>query len=118
MRRAGVTLVELLVVLAILGVMAGVAGLSFARPVLAVQQPGSLEAALDSIAEVRRMAITRGVSITVTLSISGSTAGGGDAPWIVRATALPDGSIIADAALGIDRLTGRPVGSQEAREHE
>jgi len=98
MMRRGVTLIELIVVIAILGVMAGVAALGFrgVRPRAAADATvASIEAARDSALRtghaVRVMAHPRGDSLA--------------AP--VFALALPDGRVIASAELNIDPLTGR-----------
>ncbi len=112
-RRNGVTLVELLVVLAILGLMAGIVGLSFTRDE-PVPDAGTLAAAHDTIAAARRSAIAAGLPVATMVLVT--RAGEGDAgPQTYRATALPDGSVIADAALGIDRLSGRPIPSGHQR---
>ncbi len=105
--RRGVTLIELLVVLMILGLMAGIVGLSFTRDEPA-PDAGTLAAAHDTIAAARRSAIAGGMPVAITVLVN--RAGEHDAgPQTYRATALPDGSVIADAALGIDRLSGRPI---------
>jgi prepilin-type N-terminal cleavage/methylation domain-containing protein len=110
------TLIELVVVVAILGIMAGVVGLSFTRSVSA-PPPGTVAAALDTIAAVRRMAIARGIPIAMAVTIEGSFEGEGPLQ-VFHATAFPDGSVIADAALGIDRLSGRPITSDSRRGRE
>jgi prepilin-type N-terminal cleavage/methylation domain-containing protein len=93
--RAGVTLVELIVVLAILSVIAGVTTLAFRHA-----DPGpSVPSWVSAVAAARRTAIDSGRSVSLTIHV-------GDA--VYAATALPDGSVIADAPLGIDRLTGEP----------
>jgi prepilin-type N-terminal cleavage/methylation domain-containing protein len=92
----GNTLVELLVVLAVLGIIAGVAGLTFGR----ARQPISPNAAEATIAEARRQALRSGRSVTVTIP-SGDT--------LLAATAHPDGHVVADSLLAIDPLSGRAV---------
>jgi prepilin-type N-terminal cleavage/methylation domain-containing protein len=104
-----VTLIELVVVLAILGIMAAVVGLSSVRPALA-PAPGTLSAALDSIAAIRRMAITQGISISTAVAIDGGGEGEGRSR-VAYVTAFPDGSVVADESLGIDRLSGRSISS-------
>lgn len=95
-RVTGNTLVELLVVLAILGVAAGVAGLSFrAEPT-----PVPVDAARAQVAAARREAIRTGRSVTVVVSDQGQ---------VSVATAHADGSVVADSALSIDRFTGASV---------
>jgi prepilin-type N-terminal cleavage/methylation domain-containing protein len=93
MTRGGVTLVELIVVLAIIAVMAGVTTLAFRRADLTPEvQPW-----VSALAAARRTAVdsARAVSLVVRM---------GDT--VYSATALPDGSIVGDASLGVDRLTG------------
>ena len=95
-RAKGNTLVELLVVLAILGVVAGVAGLSFrAEPT-----PAAIDAAGAQVAAARREAIRTGRPVTVIVSREGH---------VSVATAHADGSVVADSALSIDRFTGARV---------
>jgi prepilin-type N-terminal cleavage/methylation domain-containing protein len=93
MNRSGVTLIELIVVLAIVAIMAGVATLAFRRADLTPQ----VEPWVSAIAAARRTAIDSDRTVSLTVRV-------GDT--IYSATALPDGSIVADAALGIDRVTG------------
>jgi prepilin-type N-terminal cleavage/methylation domain-containing protein len=93
-RVTGNTLLELLVVLAILGIVAGVAGLGFRT----VAPPAPTEEAVARIAAARREAIRSGKSITISVARDGH---------VLAATAHPDGSVVADTALGIDRLSGR-----------
>jgi prepilin-type N-terminal cleavage/methylation domain-containing protein len=92
-RTLGVTLVELLVVLVLLGLVAGVVGLTMhtAQPLAAI------DPALSTIAAARDSAIRTGRSVTITLEAR-------DAQREV--TAGPDGRVIADTALDIDPLTG------------
>jgi prepilin-type N-terminal cleavage/methylation domain-containing protein len=93
--RAGVTLVELIVVLAIIAVIAGVTTLAFRR---AGSTP-SVAPWVSAVTAARRTAIDSGRSVSLTIRV-------GDV--VYAATALPDGSVVADAPLDIDRLTGEP----------
>ena len=95
-RSRGVTLVELVVVLTILGVVAGVVGLAIRRsaPIRAADAPTA------AIAAARRVAIDSARIVTVDV-------GGDMTPN--RATAYPNGSVVTDTALSIDRLTGAVV---------
>ncbi|HEY7879189.1 MAG TPA: prepilin-type N-terminal cleavage/methylation domain-containing protein [Gemmatimonadaceae bacterium] len=90
----GVTLMELIIVLALLGIMAGVVGLTLhsARPV-----PGG-NPALAAVAAARDSAIRTGLTVVMTVH------GDGSPLW---ATAFPDGRVVADMPLGIDLLTGQ-----------
>ena len=89
--RRGVTLVELIVVLAIVAIIAGVTTLAFRR----VDLRPSVAPWVSALAAARRTAIDSDRVVTITVSA-------GDAPH--AATALPDGSVVTD--LRVDRLTG------------
>lgn len=98
-RRAhhrGVTLVELVVVIAILGLAAGVAGLAF-RPPPSRTGP---DARGPAIAGARARALATGARVTVAVDSGGSDA---------TVTAHPDGSVLAAPALTVERLTGKPT---------
>lgn len=96
--RSGVTLVELMVVLVLLGIMAGITGLAFgdmgAEP--AVDEP------MARLAAARREALRIGRPATVSVVVSGVT---------YAATAFPDGSVFADSVFAVDPLSGRPDGT-------
>lgn len=79
--RAGMTLVELVVTLAILGLAAGIAGVAFwsAQPAV---EAGEVEALLSA---ARRQAVRDRTTVTVTLRIDGR---------LFDATAFPDGFVI------------------------
>jgi prepilin-type N-terminal cleavage/methylation domain-containing protein len=109
-RRAGITLLELIVVLAIMGIMAAVVGLAVRQPEPPLPAT-SLEAARAAVADARREAMRTGQPVAVTVSIdAGSRRSASAAGTLIQlhATAAPDGSVIADTALRIDRLSGRP----------
>ena len=97
--RAGFTLVELVVVVAIMAVIAGVGGIAFVRLSRADDVPPTGAAIVRA---ARREALRRGVAVTVADSAPGR------APR--RATAFPDGRVVADTALGVDALTGTILG--------
>lgn len=90
---AGVTLVELLVVLVLIGGMAGVVGLniSTARPMYVVDPTHA------QIAAARDSAIRFGHTVTVHVDRAGSDR---------IETAYPDGRVVADPSLEIDQLSG------------
>ena len=92
--RIGVTLAELMVVIVILGVMAGVTVVAFARriPVTA----GS--PMLASIATARAEAVRSGTPETIRV---------GSADGLALATVYPDGRVVTNAAVAIDPLSGR-----------
>lgn len=92
--RLGVTLIELLVALAVLGLLTGVVVLQV-RPVRRL--PGDWRA--DSIAAVRRRAVAEGAPRTAILA--------SDPAGAHAITALPDGRVIADSAVDVDAFTGR-----------
>ena len=91
MSSRGHTLVELLVVLAMLGVVGGVAVMAF-RPATASHEPGH-----PGAAEARRRALTTGRPVTFSL----------DPDQAALATALPDGRVVADSSTRLDPFTGR-----------
>jgi prepilin-type N-terminal cleavage/methylation domain-containing protein len=95
--RAGVTLVELMVVLVLLTVMAGVVGLAW-RPAPAAR--ARVGDARDVIAAARLRAIESGTSVMVVVTA-------GDRR--IHVTAHPDGSLLGAASLGFDPLTGVPA---------
>ena len=99
--RGGTTLVELLVVLAVLGVMTSVAGLAIhgARAV-----PSAEDVALDRIAAARRAAIATGLDVSTVVMRN-------DQPGAV--TAHADGRVLADSQPALDPLSGRMI----PREH-
>jgi prepilin-type N-terminal cleavage/methylation domain-containing protein len=91
--RRGVTLVEFIVVLAIISIIAGVTTLAFRR----VEVSPGVPPWVSAVAQARRTALDSARAVSLTIRI-------GDA--VYAATALPDGSVVADAVLSIDRLTG------------
>ena len=89
--RRGTTLVELVVVLAVMAVIAGVAAFSLGSAGPITASPVTL---LD---EAKRRAISERAPVTITIAHNG-------AHYLV--TALPDGGVVADSALAVDRLSG------------
>jgi len=89
--RAGVTLVELLVVLAIIAITSSLASVALRR----ADAPRDLDAG-DQVLTLRRDAIAAGRSITRVVRHD-------SASFIV--TALADGRVVADSALGVDPST-------------
>ncbi len=94
--RPGVTLVELIVVLAILGLMAGVVGLSAPH----TGWPTETDPWTAAIEAAREAAIDSGRTVTIALRVRDS---------VREATALPDGSVIVSGAPIVDRLSGIPL---------
>ena len=94
--RSGVTLVELLVVLILLGLMAGIAGIAVSR----TPERAIASSVTARVAQARRAALRDGGAVTLTLRIDGR-------PYDV--TAFPNGSVVADSSLNVDRLTGEWV---------
>jgi prepilin-type N-terminal cleavage/methylation domain-containing protein len=92
-RKPGVTLVELLVVLAVLALAAGVVGLT-----LRTARPIDREDPIKLVVEqARDSAIAAGHGVTITvLGEMGRSA----------VTSFPDGRVEADHSLGIDELSG------------
>lgn len=94
-RRAGVTLLELIVVLALLSIIAGVVSLSFhAAPPVRIADANNAR-----VLAARDSALRFGHPVSIVLS---------DSAGQQAATALADGRVIADAALRFDPLSGHP----------
>lgn len=92
--RRGVTLLELLVVVTLVGIVASVA---------VIAMPGKRVLPDDTahrIAGARTEALRTGRPVTVVVQL--------DTVYGV-ATAMPDGSVLADSAAHVDRLTGQPL---------
>lgn len=100
MNPRGVTLVELVVTLLILGVIGGVAGVQLARVGRVVPDPP-----YAALANARRRALAEGRAVTSLVSVDGR--------WAL-VTALPDGRLLADSATGLDMLSGQ-VARPDAR---
>lgn len=90
----GTTLVELVVVIAILGVIAGITGWAVGK----VPDMPVVDSAEARIAAARREAIRSGRSVTLTVLWEGRR---------LTATAHSDGSIVGDTTLGIPRFSER-----------
>jgi prepilin-type N-terminal cleavage/methylation domain-containing protein len=93
-KKTGVTLVELLVVLVILGVMAGVVGLAW--------QPGRWLGgagadSTESLPVVRRWALQSGRPIQAVVSIRGHA---------IHVLAFPDGRVLGAESLQVNPLNG------------
>jgi Tfp pilus assembly protein FimT len=95
-RCAGVTVVELMVVLVLLGLMAAVVGLSWQRELT----PMSIDAGVEKIAAARHQALSSGRAVRIAMMIEGHS---------VTVAALPDGRVIAPVELHVDVLTGMPI---------
>lgn len=94
--KRGMTLLEFLVTLSIMGVILGVATLAFRR--IEERAPNDPYRLVD---DSLRHAVSTGVPVTLRFIVNGVSA---------AATVFPDGSIVGDSALGIDRLIGRTPG--------
>ena len=91
--RSGVTLLELIVCVAVLGMMASVATLAMRGA-----EPRDRNDPATIIADTLEIVLGTGTPATVQFVVNGRPA---------VATINPDGSIVADSILGIDRFTGR-----------
>ena len=92
-RRRGVTLIELLVTIAVIGILSSVAVVSLIK----AAPPNPNDPAV--VAErLRRDALRDGSAKSAVVIVDSMP---------VELTAFPDGSIAADSALGADRLTGQ-----------
>ena len=104
-RRGGITLVELLVAIVVVGLLAGVTGLAVRH----APEPSEAERLVTTVAGARRTAAREQRSATIELRLDGA---------LHAVTALPDGGVVADPIvrerLGIDRLTGVALASEAA----
>ena len=87
------TLLELIVCVAVLGLMAAVSVLALRRTV-----PRDPIDPMSIIANTLENVLATGAAATLQFTVNGRPA---------SATINPDGSILADSVLGVDRFTGR-----------
>ncbi len=93
--RPGVTLVELVVAIAILGLMSAITGLAMRN----APRVAPHDTVAASVASARVNALRTGRPVTVTLKSRDGFAR--------SVTALPDGSVLADAGIMVDIFSGR-----------
>ncbi|HTJ20761.1 MAG TPA: prepilin-type N-terminal cleavage/methylation domain-containing protein [Gemmatimonadaceae bacterium] len=93
MNRAGMTLLELIVCVAVLGLTASVSALALRHAA-----PPDPNDPMTIIADTLESVLATGAPATLRFNVSGRPA---------LATVNPDGSILADSILAIDRFTGR-----------
>ena len=91
--RCGVTLLELIVCVAVLGLTASVATLAMHSA-----DPPDPNDPMIIIADTLETVLSTGAPATLQFNVNGRAA---------LATINPDGSVLADSILGIDRFTGR-----------
>lgn len=91
--RSGATLLELIVCVAVLGLMASVATLAMRGA-----EPPDPNDPKTVIADTLEAVLSSGTPATVQFTVNRRPA---------LATINPDGSVLADSILGIDRFTGR-----------
>jgi prepilin-type N-terminal cleavage/methylation domain-containing protein len=101
-RNAGVTLVELMVVLVLLSVMAGIVAVTW-RPEPVRTRPSG---AREVVAAARIRAIESGSNVTVSVLVGERH---------VDVTARPDGRVVGATSLGFDPLTGLPAAADTNR---
>ena len=116
-RRSGVTLVELLVVMVVLGIAAGVVGLAIGPFGVDIARAPEWQLA---VTEARGRAIASGRAVQVLVHVPrdaaprDTAAATGD--FIVRqVTAFPDSSVLAPPGFAIARLTGRALSREVTR---
>lgn len=102
-RRGGLTLLELLVVITILGVAAGTTAVAMRRETRTPSGDSDIAADLRS---ARAHAVASGRRVTVVHR----TAGGE-----MSVTALPDGRVLSENASAVDPLSGRIPGAEAPR---
>lgn len=92
--RNGMTLVELIVVLALLGILASIAALEFPRP----PSPDERKLVAAEISALRARAVGTRDAQHDMVRMEGKA-------YLV--SVLPDGSVITDSVLAMNRFTGR-----------
>jgi prepilin-type N-terminal cleavage/methylation domain-containing protein len=92
--RAGVSLLEVIVTLAVLGVLTTVVGLAWQRE----NAPGDTADAASAVAAARRQALDSGATVTLKVEVN-------EAVHVITVT--PDGRVRGAEALGFDPLAGR-----------
>ena len=93
-KRRGSTLLELMIVLVVIGVVASVAALAMPNKVV------PLDDTPHRIANARTKALRTGRPVTVTIQLN---------TVFAVATAMPDGSVLADSTAKTERMTGQPI---------
>lgn len=92
-RNAGVTLLELLVAITVLGIAMTIAGVAVRDP-----SHGAIANAPGEVADLRREALRQGARVTRMVHMDGHAS---------MMTALPDGRVLAPPQDSVDLLTGR-----------
>ena len=100
--RRGVSLLELMVALTVLGVLAGVVGLAAPSRGHAAADPRG--EAIRVITAARRRAIGTGAPVRAEVLRSGSR--------LDTIVASPDGSVLGSEVYGFDPLSGRSLGER------
>lgn len=100
--REGYTLIEMIVVLAILGLMLGISGVALAS----LREP-SRAAGIRALERARMDAIKTGIPVSVAVSLHDT--GEHNAPRTTHLLFLPDGRVVG---AGMDILTGASLGTR------
>jgi len=104
--RPGVTLVELLVVIALLAVIASVSGLAFGR----ARGVRGVDASVAAVMVLRDSALKTGRVVTGVVTLAQEPAASARGRWrSVPVAAYPDGRVLVDGAVGIDAMSGGVV---------
>jgi prepilin-type N-terminal cleavage/methylation domain-containing protein len=93
--RQGLTLIEMIVTIALFGILSAVATLAMRKDL--VPDPGSLAVVTE---KVRRQALLLGVTQTAIAFVDSVPA---------NVTAFPDGTVFGDSAVAVNALTGVAV---------
>jgi prepilin-type N-terminal cleavage/methylation domain-containing protein len=100
--RRGVTLIELMVAITLIAVLAGVSTVTL-RAAGRASSADTAAARIDAtIAATRDSAVRTGTAVTAEVRLKFETSP-------ARFTALPDGSVVGDASLPVERTTGRAL---------
>lgn len=111
-RRAGFTLLELLVTLAVLAVIAAMAAPSFSNLINSSRLTGAANDLVAALQVARMEAIRRGVSVQLCPSTDGTSCAGDD--WS-RVVVIPQGgTVIRDVTLDVAGMAVTPSASVDA----
>lgn len=115
-KSSGFTLVELLIVIVVVGIAAGIGLPSFTPMISKVRLDGEINALISGLNFARSEAQKRGLPVSVCPSTDGATCASGTswtAGWIVLVTDSTNQVLQANGAMSRDTLTSLPTGTSQ-----